>query len=188
MSARPPLPSPTAAAPAAALHSRVLDWYAEAARDLPWRGHTSPWGVFVSEIMLQQPPVARVEPVWREWLSRWPSPADLAAAAPGDAVRAWGRLGYPRRALRLHAAATAMRDVRAGRAGEKLRGAEAIIDELLAPLDMWVGEIGERLQALYLFFKEHLMPARLKQDAGKVDEVAHFMRELRSSWAAVAGA
>ncbi len=74
MSARPALPSPTAAAPAAALHSRVLDWYAEAARDLPWRGHTSPWGVFVSEIMLQQTPVARVEPVWREWLSRWPSP------------------------------------------------------------------------------------------------------------------
>lgn len=110
MSARPPLPSPTAAAPAAALHSRVLDWYAEAARDLPWRGHTSPWGVFVSEIMLQQTPVARVEPVWREWLSRWPSPTDLAGAAPGDAVRAWGRLGYPRRALRLHAAATAMRD------------------------------------------------------------------------------
>jgi len=88
----------------------VLDWYAEAARDLPWRGHTSPWGVFVSEIMLQQTPVARVEPVWREWLSRWPSPTALAAAAPGDAVRAWGRLGYPRRALRLHAAATAMRD------------------------------------------------------------------------------
>ena len=110
MSARTVLPSPTVAAPAAALHSRVLDWYAEAARDLPWRGHTSPWGVFVSEIMLQQTPVSRVEPVWREWLSRWPSPTDLAAAAPGDAVRAWGRLGYPRRALRLHAAATAMRD------------------------------------------------------------------------------
>ena len=82
----------------------------------------------------------------------------------------------------------AMRDGRAGLAGEKLRRAEAIIDELLATLDMSVGEIAERLQALYLFFKEHLMSARLKQDAGKVDEVAHFMRELRSSWAAVAGA
>jgi flagellar protein FliS len=84
--------------------------------------------------------------------------------------------------------AIAMRDGRAGLAGEKLRRAEAIIDELLATLDMSVGEIAERLQALYLFFKEHLMSARLKQDAGKVDEVAHFMRELRSSWAAVAGA
>jgi len=84
--------------------------------------------------------------------------------------------------------AIAMRDGRAGLAGEKLRRAEAIIDELLATLDMSVGEIAERLQALYLFFKEHLMSARLKQDAGKVDEVAHFMRELRASWAAVAGA
>jgi len=84
--------------------------------------------------------------------------------------------------------AIAMRDGRAGLAGEKLRRAEAIIDELLATLDMSVGEIAERLQALYLFFKEHLMAARIKQDAGKVDEVARFMRELRSSWAAVAGA
>jgi flagellar protein FliS len=84
--------------------------------------------------------------------------------------------------------AIAMRDGRAGLAGEKLRRAEAIIDELLATLDVTVGEIADRLQALYLFFKEHLMAARLKQDAGKVDEVAHFMRELRSSWAAVAGA
>jgi A/G-specific adenine glycosylase len=93
----------------AVLHERVLDWYADHARDLPWRRpDASPWGIFVSEIMLQQTPVVRVEPVWREWLERWPSPADLASAAPGDAVRAWGRLGYPRRALRLHAAAVAM--------------------------------------------------------------------------------
>jgi len=84
--------------------------------------------------------------------------------------------------------AIAMRDGRAGLAGEKLRRAEAIIDELLATLDMSIGEIADRLQALYLFFKEHLMAARIKQDAGKVDEVARFMRELRSSWAAVAGA
>ena len=84
--------------------------------------------------------------------------------------------------------AVAMRESRPAIAGEKLRRAEAIIDELLATLDTTVGEIADRLQALYLFFKEHLMAARLKQDAGKVDEVAHFMRELRSSWAAVAGA
>jgi A/G-specific adenine glycosylase len=94
----------------AELHARLLGWYAVAARDLPWRGGATPWGVFVSEIMLQQTPVARVEPVWHEWMRRWPRPTDLAAEAPGEAVRAWGRLGYPRRALRLHAAATAMRD------------------------------------------------------------------------------
>ena len=88
------------------LHTPVLRWYDESARELPWRapGRT-PWGVLVSEVMLQQTPVARVVPVWRDWLSRWPAPADLAVAAPGDAVRAWGRLGYPRRALRLHEAA-----------------------------------------------------------------------------------
>ena len=91
------------------LHGRVLDWYAANARDLPWRRRgATPWGVFVSEVMLQQTPVARVEPVWREWLDRWPCPTALAAEAPGEAVRAWGRLGYPRRALRLHQAAAAM--------------------------------------------------------------------------------
>jgi flagellar protein FliS len=84
--------------------------------------------------------------------------------------------------------AIAMRDGRAGLAGEKLRRAEAIIDELLATLDLSVGEVAERLQALYLFFKEHLSVARLKQDAGKVDEVARLMRELRGAWAGIAGA
>jgi A/G-specific adenine glycosylase len=85
----------------------LLTWYVGAARELPWREPTAtPWAVLVSEIMLQQTPVARVRPAYTEWLERWPTPAALAAAAPGDAVRAWGRLGYPRRALRLHAAAT----------------------------------------------------------------------------------
>lgn len=84
--------------------------------------------------------------------------------------------------------AIAMRDKRAGLAGEKLRRAEAIIDELLATLDMSVGQIAERLQALYLFFKEHLMAARLEQSADKVEEVARLMRELRSAWAGIAGA
>ncbi len=92
---------------AVGLHDVVNDWYAEHARDLPWRKPAaSPWGILVSEVMLQQTPVARVEPVWHIWLERWPTPADLAAEPSGEAVRAWGRLGYPRRALRLHACAT----------------------------------------------------------------------------------
>jgi A/G-specific adenine glycosylase len=91
------------------VHDAVLEWYATAARDLPWRRpDASAWGIFVSEVMLQQTPVARVEPVWQAWLARWPTPSALAQDAPGEAVRAWGRLGYPRRALRLHAAAVAM--------------------------------------------------------------------------------
>jgi A/G-specific adenine glycosylase len=85
----------------------LLDWYSHAARHLPWRDPAAtPWAVLVSEIMLQQTPVARVLPAYEQWIARWPSPAALAGAAPGDAVRAWDRLGYPRRALRLHAAAT----------------------------------------------------------------------------------
>jgi len=93
----------------AALHEVVLDWYAVHARALPWRDPScSPWGVFVSEVMAQQTPVSRVEGPWREWMQRWPTPQALAVASPGDVVRAWGRLGYPRRALRLREAAIAM--------------------------------------------------------------------------------
>jgi A/G-specific adenine glycosylase len=91
------------------LHAPLLRWYAEHARDLPWRRpDAGPWAVMVSEFMLQQTPVARVLPAYDAWLRTWPTPSALAAAAPGEAVRAWGRLGYPRRALRLHAAARAI--------------------------------------------------------------------------------
>lgn len=94
----------------------LLRWYDEHARDLPWRATTaSPWSVLVSEFMLQQTPVSRVLPVHEAWLTRWPTPAALAAEPTGEAVRAWGRLGYPRRALRLHAAATAIVERHDGR-------------------------------------------------------------------------
>ena len=93
----------------AALHEAVLDWYDDHARELPWRGAgATPWSVMVSEFMLQQTPVARVLPAHEAWLDRWPAPADLAADTTGETVRMWGRLGYPRRALRLHAAAVAI--------------------------------------------------------------------------------
>jgi A/G-specific adenine glycosylase len=85
---------------------RLVVWFDEHARDLPWRApETSAWGVLVSEVMLQQTPVSRVAPVWTEWMDRWPTPAALAAEPAGTVVRAWGKLGYPRRAMRLHAAA-----------------------------------------------------------------------------------
>lgn len=90
------------------LHEAVLDWYARHARSLPWRDDPAPWRVLVSEFMLQQTPVARVVPVFEAWLERWPTPADLAAEPLAEAIRAWGRLGYPRRALRLHEAARAI--------------------------------------------------------------------------------
>lgn len=94
--------------------SRTLHWYAHHARPLPWRDDVSPWAVLVSEVMLQQTPVARVQPVWEAWIERWPDPTSLADDDPAEAVRAWGRLGYPRRARRLHEAATTIRDEHQG--------------------------------------------------------------------------
>ena len=86
------------------LEKPIVNWFKRNKRDLPWRT-TTPWGVMVSEYMLQQTPVNRVLPKWIEWMERWPTPADLALATPAQVITAWGRLGYPRRALRLHAAA-----------------------------------------------------------------------------------
>ena len=88
--------------------NRLLRWYAAAARDLPWRSaEVTSWGVLVSEVMLQQTPVSRVLPAYDSWLRRWPTPADCATATAADVVREWGKLGYPRRALRLREAAIA---------------------------------------------------------------------------------
>ncbi|MFM8895832.1 MAG: A/G-specific adenine glycosylase [Actinomycetales bacterium] len=94
----------------------TLAWFTKAARDLPWRRDScTPWGVLVSEVMLQQTQVDRVLPVWLAWLERWPTHGDLAAANLGSVLRAWGRLGYPRRAQRLHAAAKVLVDQYHGR-------------------------------------------------------------------------
>ena len=101
--------------PAPPLTDVVTRWYAGNARDLPWRREgTSAWAVLVSEVMLQQTPVTRVLPAYASWLERWPTAAALAADEPGEAVRMWGRLGYPRRALRLHAAAVTLVDRHGG--------------------------------------------------------------------------
>ena len=86
------------------LEKPITQWFAKNKRELPWRA-TTPWGVMVSEFMLQQTPVARVLPKWIEWMERWPTPAELAKATPAQVITAWGRLGYPRRALRLYESA-----------------------------------------------------------------------------------
>jgi A/G-specific adenine glycosylase len=109
-----------------ALHADVLAWFDEAARDLPWRIDPQPWRVMVSEFMLQQTPVTRVLPVFEAWMDRWPTPAALAADEPGDAVRAWGKLGYPRRALRLHASATAIVERHGGEVPDELDDLRAL--------------------------------------------------------------
>ncbi|MBA2391027.1 MAG: A/G-specific adenine glycosylase [Geodermatophilaceae bacterium] len=107
--------SPSAAPIISEIIGQVIAWYGDNARDLPWRHPgTSPWAVLVSEVMLQQTPVPRVRPVYETWLHRWPGAGDLAADSPGEAVRMWGKLGYPRRALRLHEAAVVITDRYAG--------------------------------------------------------------------------
>jgi A/G-specific adenine glycosylase len=105
----------------------IVDWYDGAARDLPWRRpDVDAWAVLVSEVMLQQTPVARVEPVWREWMARWPTPAALAAVSPADVIRAWGKLGYPRRALRLREAAAAIVERHGGVVPDDVSALEAL--------------------------------------------------------------
>ncbi|GAA1392195.1 A/G-specific adenine glycosylase [Luteococcus peritonei] len=101
------------------VRQRVVEWFSRHRRDLPWRRST-PWGVVVSEFMLQQTPVSRVLGPWQEWMDRWPEPDDLAAEEPGAAVAAWGRLGYPRRAQRLHRAARTISELHDGQVPREL--------------------------------------------------------------------
>jgi len=91
------------------LAPRINAWYRATARDFPWRAPgTSPWAILLIEVMAQQTQIERAGAAWAEWLERWPAPADLAAASPAEVLRAWDRLGYPRRALALHRAAQAI--------------------------------------------------------------------------------
>lgn len=83
------------------MQKEIIRWYSKHKRDLPWR-QTSSWGVLISEFMLQQTPVTRVLPIWNEWIERWPTPIHLARSPRAEVIRAWGNLGFPRRAIRLH--------------------------------------------------------------------------------------
>ena len=87
------------------MRERLLAWYREHGRDLPWRETRDPYAILVSEVMLQQTQVERVIPRWLAWLERWPTAEALAAASPADVIVAWQGLGYNRRAVSLHRAA-----------------------------------------------------------------------------------
>ena len=129
------------------LSSTISTWFAENARDLPWRREGfSAWGTLVSEFMLQQTPVNRVIPRLTEWLERWPTPRDLAAVPPGEAVRAWSSLGYPRRALWLHAAAVQITERHGGIVPED-------VDDLLALTG--VGDYTARAVAAFAYGHRH---------------------------------
>lgn len=125
----------------------ISAWYRRHARDLPWRAEGfGAWGILVSEVMLQQTPVARVITPLTAWLERWPTPADLASVPAGEAVRAWGRLGYPRRALRLHASAMAIVERHGGEV-------PLTIEDLLALPG--IGEYTARAVAVFAYGQRH---------------------------------
>lgn len=108
------------------LHQSVLQWFSHNARDLAWRSpQTSAWGILLSEVMSQQTPVSRVEPIWLEWMEKWPTPEAFADASTDEVLRAWGKLGYPRRALRLLECARVIVDKHGGRVPDT-------VEELLA--------------------------------------------------------
>ncbi|MCX7521217.1 A/G-specific adenine glycosylase [Microbacterium sp. STN6] len=129
------------------LAREVVDWFAENKRDLPWRRPGfSAWGTLVSEFMLQQTPVSRVIPRLEQWLERWPTPGDLASVPPGEAVRAWDRLGYPRRALWLHACAVAISERHGGVVPHDVDTLKALPG---------VGEYTARAVAAFAFGRRH---------------------------------
>lgn len=100
----------------AALVAETAAWFEVHARDLPWRRPgTTPWGVVLSEVLSQQTQIARVVPKWHEFLERWPTPAAMAASTDAEVLRAWDRLGYPRRALALRRCAIAIVERHGGR-------------------------------------------------------------------------
>ncbi|BCJ59867.1 A/G-specific adenine glycosylase [Micromonospora endophytica] len=126
---------------------RVSRWYEQNARDLPWRHPgVGAWAILVSEVMLQQTPVARVLPAWHAWLERWPTPAALAQDSPAEAIRMWGRLGYPRRALRLRECAVAIVARHGGTVPDRL-------DQLLALPG--VGTYTARAVAAFAYGQRH---------------------------------
>jgi A/G-specific adenine glycosylase len=145
----------------------VLGWYAVHARDLPWRAPgVSPWAVLVSEIMLQQTPVSRVLPAYQAWLARWPTPAALAADPAGEAVRQWGRLGYPRRALRLHETAVIVTDQYGGEL-------PSTRDELLALPG--IGAYTAAAVAVFAFGRKHaVLDTNVRRVLARVESGSEF--------------
>ncbi|WP_029151156.1 A/G-specific adenine glycosylase [Microbacterium indicum] len=133
--------------PSTAIADALATWYRAEARDLPWRRPGfGAWGTLVSEFMLQQTPVARVIPLLEAWLERWPTPSDLAGAAPADAVTQWANLGYPRRALWLHRAAVEIRDRHDGVVPRD-------VDDLLALTG--IGDYTARAVAVFAYGDRH---------------------------------
>src|SRR6266513_4219730 len=87
------------------VHTQLLSWYKQEQRDLPWRATNDPYAILVSEIMLQQTQVDRVLPKYEQFLTTFPTLADLAQASTADVISVWVPLGYNRRAVNLQSIA-----------------------------------------------------------------------------------
>ena len=98
----------------------LLRWAADSRRDLPWRSTRDPWAVLVSEVLLQQTQVGRVEAKYREFLDCWPTPSDLASAELSELLKYWVGLGYPRRARNLHRTAQQITNLHQGEVPREL--------------------------------------------------------------------
>jgi A/G-specific adenine glycosylase len=109
-----------------AIQGAIRRWYAANRRRLAFRATSAPWAVLVSEVMLQQTQVPRVESAWSRFMDAFPTPAALAAATPADAIRAWAGLGYNRRALNLWRTAVAITERHGGHVPSRLEELRAL--------------------------------------------------------------
>src|SRR4026209_1267965 len=106
--------APVISTPTARLRARLLDWYDENARDLPWRRTRDAYAIWIAEVMLQQTRVETVRPYYAKFLERWTTAGALADASLDDVLAAWSGLGYYRRARLLHRGAEHVRDAHGG--------------------------------------------------------------------------
>ena len=105
---------------------RLLDWYDQNARQMPWRGSGDPYAIWISEIMLQQTQVDTVTPYFERWMARFPNLASLAAASEQDVLQLWEGLGYYSRARNLLKAARLVVDRYAGQLPASLEGLRSL--------------------------------------------------------------
>lgn len=120
---QPPLPDPSNVP---AMRRALLGHYDRTARDLPWRGETDPYRIWVSEMMLQQTRVDTVLSYYGRWVERFPDVASLAAAEEDEVLLAWEGLGYYRRARFLHAGARLVRETMDGQVPDSYEGLRQI--------------------------------------------------------------
>lgn len=177
----------------------LVEWFETTKRDLPWRDpKCGAWGVMVSEVMLQQTPVNRVLPRFSYWMERWPTPSHLASDSVAEAVKAWERLGYPRRAKRLHEAASVITTVHNGEVPldlEHLLALPGIGDYTARAIRCFAYGIPEpivdtnirRVVARYMQGQASAGPAKTREDRERVQTLLAPLTKPAEACSAAAG-